>query len=138
MEVMYSDDIGLTGRLETLSFHGLLVGKTWHPPSTVFAPDATGGLADVVCVAAVGFGRDVARAVAAAFAVAAAIGEPGRWGSALSSTPPEGVGIACTEGPLQAVTTTSAITAVILSRRLGASARSRITAVASPEPGPGS
>jgi hypothetical protein len=115
-----------------------LDGKTWQPPSTVFAPDATGGLVDVVCVVAVGSGRAVARAVAAAFAVAAAVGEPGRCGSALSSTPPAGVGIACADGPLHALTTTSAITAAIPSRRLGASARSCITAVASPEPRLGS
>src|SRR5580692_4122633 len=88
MDAMYSADIGLTGRLETFSFHGLLDGKTWQPPRTVFAPDATGGLLDVVCVVAVGSGRAVARAVAAAFAVAAALGEPGRGGSAPSSTPP--------------------------------------------------
>jgi hypothetical protein len=91
---MYSADIGLTGRLATSSFHGLLDGKTWQPPSTVLAPDAIGGLVEVVCVVAVGLGRAIARAVATALAVAAAVGEPGRWGSELSSTPPAGVGIA--------------------------------------------
>src|SRR5579863_8247664 len=127
--------MGLTGRLETFSFHGLFAGKTWQPSSTVFAPDATGGFVEVVCVVAVGFGRAVAFAVAAALAVAAAVGEPGRWGSALSNTPPAGVGIACAVGPPQALTTVREHINARPSRSPRASARSRITAVASPAPG---
>jgi hypothetical protein len=134
MDAIYVADIGLTGRFATFSFQGLLDGNTWQPPRMVVGPEATGGFAGVVvCAAAVVAGLAVARAPAAAVATADGVAGPGRCGSVPSRTPPAGVGIACPEGPLHALTTSSEHASVKPSRRLGASARSRITAVACPE-----
>ncbi len=119
-------------------FQGLFVGKTWQPPRMVRGPDAAGGFVEVVRAVGFGVGLAVARAVALAGADgnADAVGVPDGLGDALRGPPPEGVGIACPEGPLQALTTTSAHTSAMPSRRLGAAARNRITAVASPDQAP--
>src|ERR1700680_3825690 len=115
-----------------LWFHGLLVGKTWHPPTTVRDPEPAVGLVEVARGAGFALGRGVARVVVTIFADADAMGGPGRCGSAPARVPPAGVGTACPEGPVQAVTTTSEHTSAVLSLRLGVSARSQITAVACP------
>jgi hypothetical protein len=43
---MYLDDSGLRGAFAMFWFHGLLVGKTWHPPTTVRGPEAAAGFVD--------------------------------------------------------------------------------------------
>jgi hypothetical protein len=129
---MYVADIGLTGAFAMFSFHGLLVGKTWQPPTMVRGPVGVVGFVDVVRVAGIGLDRAMACAVAAARDDADGAGDPGRCGRALRMTPPAGVGTAWPDGPLQAVTTIVEHTRAMPSRRLVASARKRITAVASP------
>jgi hypothetical protein len=75
---MYVDDIGLSGALAMFWFHGLLVGKTWHPPTMVRGPDAAAGLVELVWDAGFALGLAVARAVDAGCADADAVGGPGR------------------------------------------------------------
>ena len=99
----------------------------------VRGPEGAGGLAEMV--RAVGFG--VAFAVARAVAVACvegnavAVGVPDGVGDTPRRPPPDGVGIACAEGPLQALTRTSVHTTTMPNRRLGVG-RNRTTAVAWP------
>src|SRR5471032_1184199 len=122
--------MGLTGRFDTFSFHALFAGKTWQPPRTVL-PAVGGGAGAGVCETWGMIGMDVcvgfAVAEARAAAVAAAVAGPGRCGSAPSRYPPEGVGIACPVGPVQAVRTTSEHTTAVPSRRPGSCERRRIT-----------
>ena len=106
-------------------FQGLFVGKTWQPPRMVRGPDAAGGFVEVVRAVGFGVGLAVARAVALA----------GADGNADAVGVPDGLGDAL-RGPPQALTTTSAHTSAMPSRRLGAAARNRITAVASPDQAP--
>ena len=121
-------------------FHGLLLGKTWHPPRMVLGPDGAGGLVATVCVTGFPVGLAVGLAVACAVAVAIDDGDgvdvPARLGVASIATSPVGVGIAWADGPPQAVTTTSEQTRTMPSRSLVAFARSRITTVACPAPSP--
>src|SRR5450631_3984061 len=109
-------------------FQGLFVGKTWQPPTIVRGPDGAGGFAEVVRAV----GRGVALAVARAVAVACAVGVPDGLGDAVIRPPPDGVGIACTAGPAQAVTTISEHISAMPSRMGCACVRSRITALACP------
>ncbi|MFI5287289.1 MAG: hypothetical protein ACHQ4F_13335, partial [Candidatus Dormibacteria bacterium] len=87
------------------SFHGLSVGKTWQPPTTVRGPVGVVGFVDVVRVAGFRLDRAMACAVAALRENADGAADPGRCGRALRMTPPDGVGTAWPDGPLQAVTT---------------------------------
>src|SRR5580704_14359074 len=113
-----------------LWFHGLLVGKTWHPPTTVRGP--AGDLVDGGWDAGLALGRGVARAVATAVTDAESVGDAVTSGRAPRAPPPAGVGTACPDGPAQAVTTTSEQTSAIASLRHGVPARIRIKAVACP------
>ena len=118
---MYVADIGLTGAFAMFWFHGLLVGKTWHPPMMVRRPDAVGGFVDVGSAAGFGVGpRGGSRGRIVLAPTPTAVGGPGRCGSApREPAPATGSGTACPEGPLQAVTTTSEHTSAVPSRRPG-------------------
>jgi hypothetical protein len=101
-----------------LWFQGLFGGNTWQPPILVseiagFEGARVGG--GVWCAAA-GLGVALTRAAAAD---GRRLG-PRTWGTSPTrpAPPPDGVGIDCAAGPLQAVSTTSEDTSRVASRRL--------------------
>jgi hypothetical protein len=95
-----------------------------------------GGLGELGRAEGLVVGLAVERGVTTGWFDGEAVGAPGRCGSAPRRTPPAGVGTACAEGPLQALTPISEHTSAIPSRRRGAAARSPITAVACPRQAP--
>lgn len=94
-------------------------------------PEAVGGFVEMVRAVGFGVAFAVARAVACVDADADAVGVAEEVGDAPRGPLPDGVGIACPEGPLQALRTTRAHTSAVHSRRLG-TARTWNTVVAWP------
>jgi hypothetical protein len=95
----------------------------------VRGPEPVGGFVEMVRAVGFGVAFAVARAVACVDADADAVGVAKGVGDVPRGPLPDGVGIACPEGSLQALTTTKAHTSAVHSRRLGA-ARTWNTVVA--------
>jgi hypothetical protein len=101
----------------------------------VRGPEAVDGFVEVVRAVGFGVGLAVARAVACVDADADAVGVTDGVGDVPRGPLPDGVGIGCPAGPLQALRTTSAHTSAVPSPRPGA-ARTWNTVVAWPGPAP--